>query len=589
MITRRKLLLFIISLSLFSVTCQNPAIDDTESGEETGGFAAPTGLRALRSGSGVEVTWNPVKGAEAYEFYYAEGLNNPASAQRHDDTQDPVFVMEELACGVSWYFWVKAKNASGETSPYSSPASIMLPVSPPPQESIMAAKDTKALTVSWQPVGNATGYEVWGSTSSSNLKRLTVVPPAQTWYTVTQLENGKPYFVKLKSVYAGGVSDFSALVSGTPGDSGQPGDPVFFALAELDGGRVCVMWNAAANAVYYELLYNNTNNIGTATTVSPIYGTDYMLGEKTGEDLAEGTEYYLWLRAKAGSKESNLAPSPETAVPGRRVAPEWYGTFFSRWPNVGSWTGQRPYYMDGHQFGPISEMHDVFPFNVAGRPSVIGPSPGKYQVSSHPYPLPGGEVDIHGNNYMAAVLPSGYAVQPDDQYVYYAWGPSPDFTRLGIVRAVIRKMNGSANRYLLCEYLNPVGGRNYFVFGLLRGDPDYNCVLGLLPLGGAGAAKDLSPGDINLVARTFSASGVAYPAIRLGYLGNGQEFSGWVDPNGSLFNPLLIRPERIAEKVDPRLAELGLSYPDGWFNKTASSDPPLDPAFINVFWDAVDW
>ena len=97
--------------------------------------------------------------------------------------------------------------------------------------------------------------------------------------------------------------------------------------------------------------------------------------------------------------------------------------------------------------------------------------------------------------------------------------------------------------------------------------------------------------QINLAFKTRSLSGVAYPAIRLGWLGDGKGLGGpdHTTPHGDLYNPLLIRPEHVEMSVDPVLAAAGVSLPGGWWTKTSLSDPPLDPIIVNAFWNAVGW
>jgi hypothetical protein len=116
----------------------------------------------------------------------------------------------------------------------------------------------------------------------------------------------------------------------------------------------------------------------------------------------------------------------------------------------------------------------------------------------------------------------------------------------------------------------------------------YLSVMGLLPaydmsLGAEG--HELDPQNIYSTGRSFHDAGVAYPAIRLGWLGDGKALGG-PDPQGAVFNPFLIRPERLT-RVQAAVEALGLgaffSEPS-WWTKT-----DVDSRITAAFWDEVPW
>jgi uncharacterized repeat protein (TIGR02543 family) len=579
---------------------------ENEPGGNAGDFPAPENLRATVAGNGVELVWDSVPGAVCYEFWYSPDSADSGSARWYEDVEDPVFTMGQLSHGVVWRFWVKAKKADGTTSPFSESAQAVLPVEPPDAASIVVSRDDKALLVAWEPVDGATGYTVYASESyreSNAVPRYTTDNPGVTWATISGLENGKTYSIWIKSKYGeGDLSGFSGRVEGIPGDPGIPGIPVLYAVGQVYGGktgtdRICVVWDPAANATSYELLYNTVNTTANASTASNIYGTSYLLGGKAAETLIPGATYYLWVRAKAGSKESGLTPSVSVQL-GERLPDAFVGTFLSRWPS-----GGRPYYMDGHRVGPISEMADVFPWNVAGRQSPIGPSPGKYAPVAEPYPLPGIMPlmpERTGITHLSPVSPSGYVLDHEhDQYVFYD-GLVMGMAVFGVVRAVMHDFN---HHYIaVCEMELTNNRSSVFDFSFSPSSsaeiPPYRAVFGLQRLGlnkPFSSAANIEAGQLNAAMRSFVDGGVAYPAIRLGWRGGGRSGTeNLVEEDSSIpcrdiYNPLLIRPEVINVQVNPVLAAAGVSLPADWWTKTTASPDPLDPVIVNAFWNAMVW
>ena len=371
--------------------------------------------------------------------------------------------------------------------------------------------------------------------------------------------------------------------------------PVLNYYAQIYGGqsspdKLCLFWGAAANATSYEILYNTATTTAGAKTVWPVYGTNHILG--VNETLVRDTTYYIWIRAKAGSNTSGLS-NMATVKYGERIPQGFVGWFFSRWPSTGpAHAGERPYYMDGHIIGPVSEMADIFPWNVAGRQSPIGPSPGKFAKSSAKYPLPAG----FGTASMNEVLSSGYAVDHDrEQYLSYSYSRPLNFA---LVRATMRPVVTSdrVECIAFCEVI--AGGTTamsaMYLYANADRQPPYGNCFGLLHYSGIATSDpaNIQPGQLYASYHSFIDAGVAYPSIRLGRkpvepgLGDPEDTS---IPFYDQYNPLLIRPEPLSNKVNPALAAAGVSLPGGWWTKTSQSDPPLDPIIVNAFWDAVDW
>jgi hypothetical protein len=569
--------LIVLAVLLCGAVLGCPNVTDGETTERGGGgFEAPSGLTAAIEGRSVTLTWKAVEGAEAYEFYYAQGSSDVSGAVYYEDISDPVYTMEGLGWGTPYYFWVRAKKAGGETSGFSVPVRAVIPVPAPDTGGIIVSKDTNALYVSWEPEEGASDYRVYFATTPSESAMMSYVSALGNNYKeIPGLQTETTYYIRIRSTWDGGVSGFSGLKSLKTGETVKPlKHPKLYGVAQLDGGRLDLYWDAVDNATFYKI-YASTNE-GNLGTVEPVmaYGTTYRL---TG--LEDGTPYYLGIEAWGGSKraDGNMTKTLNPATPGGRLPADLEGTFMSRYPDA------RRYYMDGHWIGPASELKDNFPYNVAGRPSPIGPSPGKYIASGEDYPVPGllrpGSMDTGGG-----VMRSGYAINPGrDQFVFYDGGVMGIYL-FGIVRVVVQAFERPNEWFVLCEYGNYDRAKDKKYFGMLfrESTPDVS-VYGLMQGSMTNFSEwELSTGQIYTTAKNFYDAGVAYPALKIGY-------KDWltVDPDGPLYNPLRIRPEPIWS-IWPGLAELGIHAPENWWEVWNNAET-IPQEVLAAFWNQVRW
>jgi hypothetical protein len=384
----------------------------------------------------------------------------------------------------------------------------------------MIAKDSNALFVYWGAVDGASGYEVYYSqsyaASNSTGGTLYAVVQNQTWAKISGLSDGTNYYVRIKSRYSGGTSPLSGSKTGIPGEPENPGIPEIGAVALMDTGKIYVTWAPVANATSYEVWYGKTNSSGAAQKKTGVFGATCML-----EDLEDGETYYIWLKGRAGSKESALS-QPKSYVAGGRLPQQAWGMFFAGAPKA---------YLDGHQIGPVSEMQEKFPWNVAGRPDVTGEvSPGRYQkVTDAPYPAPGGYQDS-GIYSVNPVLKSGYAIRDDvDQYVFYSGmgqqsGINVGWSLFGIVRAVVVRevRNPSYLREYytaICEYAIPASADNrFFVMDFSALGGNYDAWYGLMQASASGfSGYTLDPDTVISLGVNFWDAGIAVIATRVPY------------------------------------------------------------------------
>jgi hypothetical protein len=260
-----------------------------------------------------------------------------------------------------------------------------------------------------------------------------------------------------------------------------------------------------------------------------------------------------------------------TATAGAMLPAAMHGTFFSRFPLS---HGSRPYYMDGYQVGLVSDMDAVFPFNKAKYPNYRG--------------FPGFLAEAG----MVKEGATGAPVYDDDQYVFYI-GSSIGVVRAVLEWAVVRDGRKECANYAVIEPFK-IPGRSYDFtyeatkFGYAQDDP--NTLLGVNGFGDE--INQLTLEALYALSGKSWDQGIAYPCIRLGYIGDGKGLGG-PDKDGD-FHPELIRPEAIYQYLAVKLPDLGYpsnyAYFQAWneakgiYNWQDREQFPAEELMEYVFW-----
>jgi fibronectin type 3 domain-containing protein len=238
------------------------------------------------------VSWNAVTGADEYEVYYGTTEIPPGTPAQTVATLNTAFT--DLTNGTTYYVWVKAKGLYGvsDFSPIASgkPLGVMGTVTVTPS--------FEALTVSWDAVAGADSYEVYYSTGSTapSVPGENVVITGYS-ATISGLTNGTTYYVWVKAKNAAGISPYSDSVRGKP--LATPKSPTVIASAS---GTLTVSWEAAASAESYEVYY------GTSQTPPETPTRTVTTLSTTLTGLADGTTYYVWVKAKNQYGASGFSP-----------------------------------------------------------------------------------------------------------------------------------------------------------------------------------------------------------------------------------------------------------------------------------------
>ncbi|MDR1786901.1 MAG: fibronectin type III domain-containing protein [Treponema sp.] len=251
---------------------------------------APTGVTATaQSTSSIQVSWSAVTGANSYDVYYHTANNNSAATKVSNVTSP--YTISSLSSGTIYYVWVKAKNASGESG-FSSTANTVTQIPAPTGVSATDAT-VNSITVSWSAVTEATGYDLYYSTTTTPSGANK--PGVESPYTLTGLSAGTTYHLWLKAKNAAGAeSALSNMASALT----IPAAPTGVTAAALSTTSIQVSWTEATGASGYDVYYHTADNSSAATKVSG------ATSPHTQSGLASGTRYYVWVKAKNSSGES---------------------------------------------------------------------------------------------------------------------------------------------------------------------------------------------------------------------------------------------------------------------------------------------
>ena len=183
------------------------------------GLIAPRGVQASDGtfADKVRVTWEVVRVATSYEVWRGTSAFFPSVAKRIASVAGTAYDDESAEPGRTYYYWVKASNASG-TSGFSSSDSGYCVVSAPSAPTGVSASDgthTTMVRVTWDAAAGATSYEVWRHTSDDSGSATQIASSVTaTSYDDTTAVFDTTYYYWVKAVNAGGASGFSSSDSG---------------------------------------------------------------------------------------------------------------------------------------------------------------------------------------------------------------------------------------------------------------------------------------------------------------------------------------------------------------------------------------
>jgi hypothetical protein len=254
------------------------------------------------------INWEGSGGASSYEVYINTTTTAPSSVTVTSDKTSAV--INNLQNDVIYYIWVRAVNSVGKSaySPIEAGTPRLPTVAPAAPSRPVLIAGSRELSVYWQAVELASAYEVWFGTSSDPAQAQKYggdITGGMTETIVTGLTNEQIYYVWIRAKNAAGTSGFSLPISARASAfvvlPETPGIPTV-----IPGNReLSVSWQVVEGALFYEVWTGTTNNLANAVK----QGADVSGTLTTLTNLAGGTTYYVWLKAKNHVGTSGFSPA----------------------------------------------------------------------------------------------------------------------------------------------------------------------------------------------------------------------------------------------------------------------------------------
>jgi len=272
--------------------------------------SAPSRPAVTAGSREIKLSWNAVELAGSYEVWLGTS-DNSAQAQKYGD-DIPNGITETVISGLAnetvYYAWLKANNIIG-TSGFSPAVSakpsafIVLPETP---SQPAATPGTRSLNISWPAVEGALSYELWmGQTNNQAGAEKKGGDITGTAVTLNSLTNDATYYIWIKAKNNLGVSGLSPIASGTPSAyAATPPVPQDAPSVIAGSGQLTLSWQAVEGAESYEVWAGTSTNPVIATKSRD--GVEVLSAVITG--LTNGTQYYVWIKAKNSVGVSNFSP-----------------------------------------------------------------------------------------------------------------------------------------------------------------------------------------------------------------------------------------------------------------------------------------
>jgi titin len=275
--------------------------------------ASPTGVVATaQSSTGILVTWNPVSTATSYDVYYAFS-NSSSSAIFVGNVPSPPYTHINLQPNTAYYYFIKSKNSAGDSG-FSSSASaktsvpeITKPTSPTGVSASLLPPNS--IRVIWNPVSNASGYDIYFTINSPTGTKNTASENLKTTsYTHSGLLSETTYYYFIKAYNSAGYSDFSSYDSITTPIILKPNAPTGVTAKAQSSSSIIISWNSVSDATSYDIYYT----VGSSSEKSlPI---NVSSNSYTHSSLQPETTYNYFIKAKNSAGDSDFSSDSASAT-----------------------------------------------------------------------------------------------------------------------------------------------------------------------------------------------------------------------------------------------------------------------------------
>lgn len=279
-------------------------------------LAAPDNLSISTEGLIVTLSWEPVAGASSYRVYWRAGSTVSTASGSEARASAPSYLHQAPAFGLTYAYLVVAVDDGGSAG---TPSQVI--TTAPSSQSlaapslVTATAGDRRVTLTWDQVPNATGYEVdvYSTVGTFTLSNQVISPLIHG-----PLLNRIGYHYRVRARFGTDVGPWSdPPVSATPMPA-VPGSPVFTdvkALIRTDlnasgtpNGVVQLSWSPAQHAQEYQV-YVRTDPDPSGLEI-PLIDPAHPLKDTTYQHMPVDFGVAYWYRVEA-INDGVASPVPE--------------------------------------------------------------------------------------------------------------------------------------------------------------------------------------------------------------------------------------------------------------------------------------
>ena len=192
-----------------------------------------------------------------------------------------------------WHDMVENKNMGGNVriKAYTDDIQIQKPSAP---SGLSVSNTIASLTLKWNAVTDATGYEIYRAGTDGKYSKIKTV--TSTSYVDTNVKNNTQYSYKIKAYNAAGASAFSTAAS-----LKKTQISVSNLKADANGSKVQLSWTGGITGAEGYVIYRKTEG-GSYTEIGRTSGNTYS------NTIDAGIKYYYAVAVYSGSRTEDKCP-----------------------------------------------------------------------------------------------------------------------------------------------------------------------------------------------------------------------------------------------------------------------------------------
>ena len=244
-------------------------------------------LKADANGSKVQLSWTGgVTGAEGYVIYRrTEGGSYAEIGRTSGNTYS-----NTISAGIKYYYAVAVYSGS-RTEGKCPEVGVMYLATP---SGLSVSNTIASLTLKWNAVKGATGYEIYRAGTDGKYSKITTV--TSTSYVDTSVKNNTQYSYRIKAYNTACTSAFSTAAS-----LKKTQISVSNLKADANGSKVQLSWTGVVTGAEGYVIYRRTEG-GSYAEIGRTSGNTYS------NTISAGIKYYYAVAVYSGSRTEDKCP-----------------------------------------------------------------------------------------------------------------------------------------------------------------------------------------------------------------------------------------------------------------------------------------